>query len=420
MKFYGLPYQGSKNFIAEQIVEALPPTENFYDLFSGGGAITEVAIKSRKYKNFYINDLNPLSIKAIEMAFNGEFENRTEWISREDFQRLKNSDPYVAFCYSFGGNGNQYAYGVSVEPYKKALHYAKVFNDFSLFKEFGIDIKDISNRALVRSREEIRSKYIGWYCKQNGIDRATLKEKIAKMIKEDEETKEAQRQYLLTALRGAKLTQAEVERRLGTQMAGHYFGKSEFTFPTKEVYTKLQSFMPLLTKPYEEIANDKNPIFMQFLNLEKFKGYEKCEEVVRLKRIKQMELKRKVNIFYSNLDYREIEIKPNSIIYCDPPYKGTEGYMLNGKEIKFDHDSFFKWCEEQSEPCFISEYTAPSERFKKVREITKIVTISSYKEKPLYKSECLFIAKNQKYEDPQEEELLPMFRSNYAESDFNW
>lgn len=33
---YGLPYKGSKNSIAEWIVDELPPAETFVDLFCGG------------------------------------------------------------------------------------------------------------------------------------------------------------------------------------------------------------------------------------------------------------------------------------------------------------------------------------------------------------------------------------------------
>ena len=34
---YGLPYQGSKNQIAEELLSFLPPGNRFVDLFGGGG-----------------------------------------------------------------------------------------------------------------------------------------------------------------------------------------------------------------------------------------------------------------------------------------------------------------------------------------------------------------------------------------------
>ncbi len=95
---------GSKNRIAKWIIDNLPPAEHFYDLFGGGGAISRCALLSGKYKYFHYNGLNPLIVKAFAMAVNGEFKNENRWISREDFFKLKDTDPYVAICFSFGNN----------------------------------------------------------------------------------------------------------------------------------------------------------------------------------------------------------------------------------------------------------------------------------------------------------------------------
>ena len=45
---YGLPYMGSKNRIARDIVEQLPSAECFVDLFCGGCAVTHAAMLSGK------------------------------------------------------------------------------------------------------------------------------------------------------------------------------------------------------------------------------------------------------------------------------------------------------------------------------------------------------------------------------------
>lgn len=57
MSRLGVPYQGSKNFIAQQIVDFLPRAETFVDLFAGGCAVTHAAILSGKFSNFIANDL---------------------------------------------------------------------------------------------------------------------------------------------------------------------------------------------------------------------------------------------------------------------------------------------------------------------------------------------------------------------------
>ena len=52
--------------------------------------------------------------------------------------------------------------------------------------------------------------------------------------------------YLLDGLKQSGKRPCDVDRYLGTNgMAGHYFGKSQWEFPTKEVYEKLQNFLYL-------------------------------------------------------------------------------------------------------------------------------------------------------------------------------
>jgi site-specific DNA-adenine methylase len=138
---YGIPYVGSKNKIAEKIIDKLPPAKHFYDLFGGGGAMTHCALLSGKYEFVHYNELNPLVFKAFKMALNGEFKNENRWISREDFERLKDSDPYIACCYSFGNDFKTYAYNKEREKFKKAVHYSIFFDDNSLLNKY-IDLKD--------------------------------------------------------------------------------------------------------------------------------------------------------------------------------------------------------------------------------------------------------------------------------------
>lgn len=52
-------------------------------------------------------------------------------------------------------------------------------------------------------------------------------------------------------------------------------------------------------------------------------------------------------------------IPPNSIIYCDPPYKGTTKYKDD-----FNHDKFYDWCREkrkEGHTVFVSEYWMPED-----------------------------------------------------------
>jgi len=161
---YGLPYKGSKNFIAEWVVSYLPPAENFVDLFFGGGAITHAAMCSGKYKRYVCNDLDKDMPRLFADTVQGKFHNETRWISRDDFFKLKDTDPYVRICWSFGNNARTYLYSREIEPWKKALHYARIFGDYSLLAAFGI-CSDGSFADIKAHHEEYKLKYIQWYVK---------------------------------------------------------------------------------------------------------------------------------------------------------------------------------------------------------------------------------------------------------------
>ena len=167
---YGIPYKGSKNKIAESILAQLPPAKHFYDLFGGGGAMTHCALLSGKYKYVHYNELNPLVFKAFKMAVNGEFEGETRWISREDFERLKDSDPYVAICFSFGNDLKNYAYNKECEKFKKAVHYSIFFDDNSLLKEY-IDLSNFnySSENLKERRLELQ-RYLTVLLRENKLE----------------------------------------------------------------------------------------------------------------------------------------------------------------------------------------------------------------------------------------------------------
>jgi site-specific DNA-adenine methylase len=98
----------------------------------------------------------------------------------------------------------------------------------------------------------------------------------------------------------------------------------------------------------------------------------RLEPLERIERIQKLEGLSNVN-FYSK-DYREVEILPNSVVYCDIPYKGTGDY---GRE--FDHAAFYDWAANHTEAVFFSEYNCDDPRFTVVFEIEKRSMLSPVK-----------------------------------------
>lgn len=274
---YGVPYKGSKNQIAEKIIDVLPAAANFYDLFAGGCAVTHAAIKKGKWQNYIINDIDGAPTELFVNAIKGKYENEKRWISRESFKQLRENDPYVRYCWSFCNNGRSYLYGKGIEPWKKALHFARVKGDCSLLAEMGIDSDG--------SREDIRIHY--------------------------EEYKEKYAKYIL----------------------------------------KLEN------KPYD---------------MRQLESLQNLESLQRLKGLQSLEGLEFVERLVG--DYQSVRLKPDSIIYCDIPYRNTSVSCRRDEYgAGFDYERFYSWAEQQVLPVFISEYSMPEERFEVIAEFPKRV-----------------------------------------------
>lgn len=76
----------------------------------------------------------------------------------------------------------------------------------------------------------------------------------------------------------------------------------------------------------------------------------------------------------SVLDYEEVTIPEDSVIYCDIPYEDTNVY---NKAEGFDYERFYQWCERQTQNVFISSYQMPEDRFDCIEEFTHRSTLSA-------------------------------------------
>lgn len=153
--------------------------------------------------------------------------------------------------------------------------------------------------------------------------------------------------------------------------------------------------------PRELISPQSKVLYIRKNEPEIKKAYiEHIKEDIKSGDFKALEsLQRLQSLQTSKSDYRDIEIKPNSVIYCDIPYEATGGYVdTTGEKIRFDYESFYAWCEAQSEPVFISSYAMPLERFKVVKEM-KHNSLMQGGNQPVI--ERLFMPVNQKATPPQ-------------------
>ena len=66
------------------------------------------------------------------------------------------------------------------------------------------------------------------------------------------------------------------------------------------------------------------------------------------------------NVILRNLDYQQLSIPDDSVVYCDPPYEGrTKAHNFQG----FDYIKFWDWVRELSQRCYVftSCFDCPSD-----------------------------------------------------------
>lgn len=250
---YGIPYQGSKSKIVADLCRVFPKADHFYDLFGGGFSVTHymLAHRSKDYGSFHFNEIRPGITTLVSDAIAGKYNYdvfNPKWVSCDEFHAKKDLDPYIKMIWSFGNAGNSYLFGKEIEPHKRSMHNAVVFNDFDDYakKWLGMD-RFAEGYSILQRRLYVRSR------------------------------------GKLNAMRG---------------------------------------------------------------------DIQQLERLERLEQLERLEL--------TSVSYEQVDIKPNSIIYCDIPYDGTADYDGN---TTFDRAKFLEWADAQTKPVYISEYNISDSRF---------------------------------------------------------
>lgn len=357
---YGLPYKGSKNKLAERIVSLLPKRTHLIDLFCGGCAVSHAALLRNKYEHIHINDINWMCPTLFIDALNGKYQNETRWISREDFFKLKDTDPYVAVVWSFGNNLRNYLYSKEIEPLKKAIHYAIFFHDYSLGKELGYDLSFIEPISNIQRRYAAVRRYFSQFChfRQQSFEGA-------------ESSHQLQVEHVT---RGG----AESSRLQSTEA----YDRINQTGECRKMEHKSHLSKKKIQTPKRTSIGRKPQLHCTDCSTES-NSYP-CLEF----RGGQFS-----HITSCVLDYQQVTIPDDSVIYCDIPYEGTDGYLEKDSE-GFDYERFYDWCEHQTQPVFISSYQMPDDRFDCIEEFSHRSTLSQKANNLV--TERIYVPKHQK------------------------
>lgn len=128
----GLPYKGSKNTIANQIVAQFPRAHSFLDACCGGGAVLEAAYLSGKFDRVEGIDIDEGIITLLNAVFRDfgkiDYEHK-QLVTAERYKeavqnRATLEDAVDRFIASFGFNGYDYQWGEKRRHLKYLVHQA--------------------------------------------------------------------------------------------------------------------------------------------------------------------------------------------------------------------------------------------------------------------------------------------------------
>lgn len=379
-KNYGLPYMGSKNKLAEGIVNFLPQKKVLVDLFGGGGAISVCASQSGKYEKIIYNELNTLIAETFQKAINGDYENERRWVSREEFEKLKKTDGYVAICFSFSNNCNTYMYGPKIEPYKRAYHYAIVFDDFGPFNELFDDEttekikKSVEGITDLKERRIKFSHALGDYilslekCEPLGSNEKL--DTVKNTVDVDPTYIGHVNQHLQYKERFDLL-----KRTMSVKNETRGSGSATQHIECQEKFDLLKHTMNMYGTPRNICQNleqqERVSTLKHTMNVYALEncGLGRDSITHGIGSTFQNRVLEESPIKVFNKDYADVELPSpeECVIYCDIPYEKTTSYTTGG----FDYERFYKWCQEKTSEgyqIFVSSYELPEDLFISVWE----------------------------------------------------
>ena len=322
---YGIPYTGSKSRIAHWVIDNLPSGRVLIDAFAGGCAITHRALLSQKWQTVIANDINGKYPQLFADAMHGQYRDEKRWISREDFERLKEKNAFVACCWSFANNVRHYMYSKAIEPYKRALHYAIVFDDFAPMQELMPEVAQAVHDAL-QGQNNLHDR------------RITAQNVIVKTLK--------------------RITD------------------DNFAHPVIQNNPLYQTIRHTSRNTPSLNGLESLERLERVQSMERLQSLESLERLERVQSLERMESLERLQV--TSLSYDEIDIPDGAVVYCDPPYHACNKSLYDGTAKAFDHNAFYDWCVRVSKtnPIFISEYSIEDDRFEVVAEKQKITSMS--------------------------------------------
>lgn len=133
-----------------------------------------------------------------------------------------------------------------------------------------------------------------------------------------------------------------------------FFGNTGTKLDDLYSYAKNETSIAGKYKMFHKWRREVMNISSRYDLLQQLSRLDQLEQLQRLSRLDQLQqLQQLQQLEYSTLDYHDLIIRPDDIVYCDPPYVNT-GLDYGG----WDPDAFYAWLAAcPAKQIYISEYT---------------------------------------------------------------
>jgi hypothetical protein len=363
-KDFGLVYTGSKSRLLhyiDYIIERHPNKKYFIDLFTGGFAVSDYILSTRKSVKVIANDISKGLMDLYKKCFvekNGMEEIKEvafKFIDKDKFKEIIDDESdypswykaLISLVWSFGASIGKkvYAYSEVREELIQKIYTLLETNDVKPLEEFINNNKKEQYKEYITINIPKHYKEID-YKKQPFIKQRGVFSVVKKVV-----------DIVLEEFSGS-----------GLQM---------------DAFSRLGAFFKILEKGFIATYDD-------------------------------LELENNDNRLYIyNYSYEDLisklpkEVLDNAVIYCDIPYNTVYGKTIYNKKV-FDYEKFWNWFKQVDVPCYVSEYSVSgilAEKDYQVLKEEKLGVSLSGGGTSSYSTEKLFYNRNKDYE-PTFEDML--------------
>ena len=350
-KSFGLPYMGSKNATAENIVSMFPRSRRLLDLFGGGASVTHAALVSGRFDQVVYNDLDPLMVDMLN-RLKDEPLAPLRFVGRDEFIERYKVDPMVFFCWKFPGPQPDYLSSPGIEKLYELifkLHEEREKGGLGEYR-FQMALADPQTWAV------------------DALEKAGIYNFTTDEVKHAEglilRHMDKIRELLNKSLKEHGQTVAYCVKLTNTS-APHWFNKVQQQVPAMNDLKALEHGGAItISDELLNATNEYNDTVKELRYMKDCRQAYKSDwaDVIRLNKLRAIYrrleavadcLKQNADrITISNGEYNALEVLPGDVIYLDPPYQNTTGYTSGG----LDYNTLLEWIKgHAANPVYISE-----------------------------------------------------------------